>query len=193
MLKLACVPLTRQRNGKYCNNNVRRLALALCCCIFFANLAQESNIDNLFLFLQTQRCFQGIKRRNSAFQSSFRIYHWKHKLSPDPQLPHKNLRPKSSMELSTEGPGRTLPSSGATAPTSAADPPPAAAETPPFDVVTLIQMTVASVGIVANLTVILAFGTHRKLRGKIPNIFIINQVSCVFIVSFSTFAVVAGT
>ena len=40
----------------------------------------------------------------------------------------------------------------------------------------VIQSTTASVGIVANLTVIIVFLNHRKLRRKIPNIFIINQV-----------------
>ena len=43
----------------------------------------------------------------------------------------------------------------------------------------IIQSTVASVGIVANLTVIVVFLNHRKLRRKIPNIFIINQVSII--------------
>ena len=40
----------------------------------------------------------------------------------------------------------------------------------------IIQSLVASVGIVANLTVIVVFRNHRKLRRKIPNIFTINQV-----------------
>ena len=40
----------------------------------------------------------------------------------------------------------------------------------------IIQSSVASVGIVANLTVIVVFLNHRKMRKKIPNIFIINQV-----------------
>ena len=40
----------------------------------------------------------------------------------------------------------------------------------------VIQSSVASVGIVANLTVIVVFLNHKKLRRKIPNIFIINQV-----------------
>ena len=42
--------------------------------------------------------------------------------------------------------------------------------------VRIIQSSVASVGIIANLTVIVVFLNHKKLRGKIPNIFIINQV-----------------
>ena len=40
----------------------------------------------------------------------------------------------------------------------------------------IIQSSVASVGIIANLTVIVVFLNHKKLRRKIPNIFIINQV-----------------
>ena len=40
----------------------------------------------------------------------------------------------------------------------------------------LIQSTTASIRIVANLTVIVVFLNHKKLRRKIPNIFIINQV-----------------
>ena len=40
----------------------------------------------------------------------------------------------------------------------------------------MIQSSVASVGIIANLTVIVVFLNHKKLRRKIPNIFIINQV-----------------
>ena len=40
----------------------------------------------------------------------------------------------------------------------------------------IIQSTTASIGIVANLTVIVVFLNHKKLRKKIPNIFIINQV-----------------
>ena len=40
----------------------------------------------------------------------------------------------------------------------------------------IIQSTIASVGIIANLTVIVVFLNHKKLRRKIPNIFIVNQV-----------------
>ena len=40
----------------------------------------------------------------------------------------------------------------------------------------IIQSTIASFGIVASLTVIVVFLNHRKLRRKIPNIFVINQV-----------------
>ena len=40
----------------------------------------------------------------------------------------------------------------------------------------IIQSTIASVGIVANLNVIIVFLNHKKLRRKIPIIFIVNQV-----------------
>ena len=44
------------------------------------------------------------------------------------------------------------------------------------ETILLIQSTTATVGIIANLTVIVVFLNHKKLRRKIPNIFIINQV-----------------
>ena len=40
----------------------------------------------------------------------------------------------------------------------------------------IIHSAIASVGIVTNLTVIVVFLNHRKLRRKAPNICIINQV-----------------
>ena len=43
-------------------------------------------------------------------------------------------------------------------------------------IILVIQSAISSVGSVANLTVIVVFLNHRKLRRKIPNIFIINQV-----------------
>ena len=46
-----------------------------------------------------------------------------------------------------------------------------------FEVMMILQMLIASVGIVANFTVIFAFLNHKQLRRKIPNMFIINQVS----------------
>ena len=46
-----------------------------------------------------------------------------------------------------------------------------------FDVMMLLQCIIASVGIVANLTVVIVFLNHKQLRRKIPNRFIINQVS----------------
>ena len=47
----------------------------------------------------------------------------------------------------------------------------------------LIQTSIASVGIVANLTIIVVFLNHKKLRRKIPNIFIINQVRINYIIT----------
>ena len=44
-------------------------------------------------------------------------------------------------------------------------------------VITVFHSFIASVGIVGNLTVIIVFLNHQKFRRKIPNIFIINQVS----------------
>ena len=44
-------------------------------------------------------------------------------------------------------------------------------------IILIIQITIASVGIFANLTVIVVFLNHKKLRREIPNIFIINQVT----------------
>ena len=55
-----------------------------------------------------------------------------------------------------------------------------AEETKTIDVMLLLSAIIASVGIVANATVIFAFVNHKKLRGKIPNIFIINQVGVIF-------------
>ena len=52
-----------------------------------------------------------------------------------------------------------------------------------IDVMMTLHSLIASVGIVANITVVIAFMNHRKLRRKIPNIFIINQVSNVDFVS----------
>ena len=45
-----------------------------------------------------------------------------------------------------------------------------------FDVMTILQIIIATVGINANFTVILAFLNHKQLRKKVPNMFIINQV-----------------
>ena len=45
------------------------------------------------------------------------------------------------------------------------------------DVMMIIHSIIAAVGIVGNLTVVVVFLNHKKFRRKIPNIFIINQVS----------------
>ena len=46
----------------------------------------------------------------------------------------------------------------------------------------IIHTIIASVGILGNFTVILAFLNHKKFRKKIPNIFILNQVSIMLLV-----------
>ena len=46
-----------------------------------------------------------------------------------------------------------------------------------FNVMQILQLLLVSVGIIGNLTVIIVFMNHRKLRRKIPNRFIVNQVS----------------
>ena len=45
-----------------------------------------------------------------------------------------------------------------------------------LDVMDVVQLSIAPVGIIGNLTVIVVFLSHRKLRRKIPNRFIVNQV-----------------
>ena len=44
------------------------------------------------------------------------------------------------------------------------------------DTVQIVQLVIASSGILSNLTVIIVFMKERKMRKKIPNICIINQV-----------------
>ena len=44
----------------------------------------------------------------------------------------------------------------------------------------IVHSIIASVGMVTNLTVVVVFLHHRKLRRKVPNICIINQVRFVF-------------
>ena len=46
-----------------------------------------------------------------------------------------------------------------------------------IDVMLVLSSAIASVGIISNLTVVVVFVNDKKLRSKIPNIFIINQVS----------------
>ena len=50
-------------------------------------------------------------------------------------------------------------------------------KTDKVDTMKLIHSIIASVGIVTNLTVVIAFLNHKKLRKKIPNICIVHQVS----------------
>ena len=45
-----------------------------------------------------------------------------------------------------------------------------------FDVMEIVQLSIAPVGIIGNLTVMVVFLNHKKLRRKIPNRFIVNQV-----------------
>ena len=46
-----------------------------------------------------------------------------------------------------------------------------------LSVMALLSCIITSIGIVSNATVITAFLNHKKLRRKIPTMFIINQVS----------------
>ena len=57
--------------------------------------------------------------------------------------------------------------------------PPRTGETSTDFVVMVVHSTIASVGIVGNLTVVIVLSNNGKLRGKVPNMFIINQV-CIF-------------
>ena len=46
-----------------------------------------------------------------------------------------------------------------------------------YTLMAILRMIIACLGIVSNVTVVVAFLNHHKLRRKIPNIFIVNQVS----------------
>ena len=46
-----------------------------------------------------------------------------------------------------------------------------------LSIMAILQSIIASLGIITNLTVVIVFFNHKKLRRKIPNIFITNQVS----------------
>ena len=46
-----------------------------------------------------------------------------------------------------------------------------------LDVMDVFRLSIAPLGIIGNFTVIVVFLGHRKLRRKIPNRFIVNQVS----------------
>ena len=48
------------------------------------------------------------------------------------------------------------------------------------DFMTLLSIIISSVGIIANLTVVIVFVRHKVLRQKVPIIFVINQVRCLF-------------
>ena len=47
-----------------------------------------------------------------------------------------------------------------------------------FNVMQILQFAIVSIGITANLTVIVVFLNNKELRRKIPNRFIVNQVGC---------------
>ena len=47
------------------------------------------------------------------------------------------------------------------------------------DVMKILQVIIASLGITANSIVVFVFLNHKKLRRKLPNICIINQVSII--------------
>ena len=46
-----------------------------------------------------------------------------------------------------------------------------------LDIMEIVQLSIAPVGVIGNLAVIVVFLNHRKLRRKIPNRFIVNQVT----------------
>ena len=46
-----------------------------------------------------------------------------------------------------------------------------------MNIMTILSTAIASVGIVANMNVVVVFMSQQKLRRKIPKMFIINQVS----------------
>ena len=50
-----------------------------------------------------------------------------------------------------------------------------------IDIMEIIQLCIAPVGIVGNLTVIVVFLNNKKLRRKIPNKLIVNQVTISFL------------
>ena len=52
-----------------------------------------------------------------------------------------------------------------------------------FEVMMILQSVIASVGVLVNLLVVVVFLNHKTLRCKIPNIFIINQVSTKYNIS----------
>ena len=59
-----------------------------------------------------------------------------------------------------------------------------------LDAMEIVQLSIAPVEIIGNLTVIVVFLSHRKLWCKIPNRFIVNQVrvvkySLLYFMSFS--------
>ena len=54
-----------------------------------------------------------------------------------------------------------------------------------FNALKILQLVIASMGVITNLIVVIVFVNDRKLRRKIPNICIINQV-CIFLFFISS-------
>ena len=50
-----------------------------------------------------------------------------------------------------------------------------------FNIMKILQLLIVSVGIIGNLTVIVVFMNHKKLRCKISNRFIVNQASYFYV------------
>ena len=50
-----------------------------------------------------------------------------------------------------------------------------------IEFMTLLSIVISSVGMIANLTVVIVFLRHKVLRQKVPIIFVINQVTKMFI------------
>ena len=53
-----------------------------------------------------------------------------------------------------------------------------------LDVMEIVQLSIAPVGIIGNITVIVVFLKDPKLRSNIPNRFIVNQVKIFTLLSF---------
>ena len=57
-----------------------------------------------------------------------------------------------------------------------------------FNTIKIIIIIIACVGVITNIVVVIVFLNDRKLRRKIPNICIINQV-CIFLHHFYIFKI----
>ena len=60
------------------------------------------------------------------------------------------------------------------------------------DIVKIISCVIASVGIISNFTVVVVFLNHKKFRRKIPNMFIINQVSQLAVTNLYSFLLLSN-
>ena len=54
-----------------------------------------------------------------------------------------------------------------------------------YDVMKILQVIIACLGVFTNLIVVVVFLNNKQMRRKIPNICIINQVSKLLTISFS--------